>query len=72
MDIKKLLINFITTFALTLVVTAIVTFLYSLIVHGAGIVDWETSFRLAIILGIVHYFLFLVVYNIYLASLQNK
>jgi hypothetical protein len=53
MDFKKLLINFITTFALTLVVTAIVTFLYSLIVHGAGIVDWETSFRFAIILGIV-------------------
>jgi len=53
MDFKKLLINFITTFVLTFVVTVIVTFLYSLIVHRAGIVDWETSFRLAIILGIV-------------------
>ncbi len=53
MDIKKLLINFVTTFAMMLVVTAIVTFLYSLIIHGEGIVDWETSFRFAIILGIV-------------------
>ena len=53
MDIKKLLINFVTTFAMTLVVTAIVTFLYSLIIHGEGTVDWETSFRFAIILGIV-------------------
>jgi hypothetical protein len=53
MNMKKLLIDFVITFALTLVVTAIVTFLYSLIVHGAGTVDWETSFRFAIILGIV-------------------
>ena len=53
MNMKELLINFVITFAVTLVVTAIVTFLYSFIVHGAGTVDWETSFRLAIILGIV-------------------
>jgi len=53
MNIKKLLISFVTIFAVTLVVAAIVTFLYSLIVHGAGTIDWETSFRLAIILGIV-------------------
>ena len=52
MNIKKLLISFVTIFAVTLVVAAIVTFLYSLIVHGAGTIDWETSFRLAIILGI--------------------
>ncbi|MCF6334286.1 MAG: hypothetical protein L3J12_00910, partial [Spirochaetales bacterium] len=35
------------------VVSAIVTFLYNLIIHKVGIVDWETAFRLAIILGIV-------------------
>lgn len=40
-------------FALTLVVSSIVTFLYSLIVHRVGIVDWETAFRFAIILGII-------------------
>ena len=39
-------------FGLTLVVAVIVTFLYSLIVHGAGTIDWEVSFRLAIVLGI--------------------
>ncbi len=53
MNIKKLLISFVTIFGVTLVVAAIVTFLYSLTVHGAGTIDWETSFRLAIILGIV-------------------
>jgi len=52
MKIKKLLIDFITTFAVVLVVSAIVSFLYSLIVHGSGVVDWDTSFRLAIIFGI--------------------
>ena len=53
MNMKELLINFVITFAVTLVVTGIVTFLYSLIVHGTGTVDWEASFRLATILGIV-------------------
>jgi len=53
MNIKKLLIDFVTTFVVTLVITAIVTFLWSLIFHGAGTVDWETSFRFAIIFGIV-------------------
>ena len=53
MNMKELLIDFVTTFIVTLVVTAIVTFLYSFIIHGASTVDWETSFRLAIILGIV-------------------
>jgi len=53
MKIKELLINFVIMFTVTLVVTAIVTYLWNLIVHGAGSFDWETSFRLAIILGIV-------------------
>ena len=52
MKIKSLLIGFVTTFAVTLVVAAIVTYLWNLIVHGQSAVDWETSFRFAIILGI--------------------
>ena len=52
MNIKKLLIDFVTTFALILVVATIVTYLWNLIRHGQGTVDWATSFRLAIILGI--------------------
>lgn len=52
MKIRKLLIDFVITFAIALVVSEIVTFLYNLLVHGAGTVDSETSFRFAIILGI--------------------
>lgn len=53
MSIKKLLIEFAAAFAVTLVVSLIVTYLWNLILHQAGKVDWETSFRLAIILGVV-------------------
>jgi len=52
MNIQKLLIDFVTIFVVSLVVTAIVTFLWSLIVHGAGSVDWERSFGFAISFGI--------------------
>ena len=52
MNLKESLIVFVTTFAVTLVVMAIVTFLYSLIVHGAGTIAWERSFGLAIGLAI--------------------
>ena len=52
MNVKESLIAFVTTFAVILVVHAIVTFLYSLIVHGAGTIDWERSFSLAIGLAI--------------------
>ena len=53
MNIKRLLTDFVTVFVVTLAVTAIVTLLWNLVVHRAGIVDWETSFRFAIILGII-------------------
>jgi len=53
MNIKELLIGFVIVFVVTLVVTAIVTYLWSLIAHGTGVFDWETSFRFAVILGIV-------------------
>ena len=53
MNIKQFLVGFATIFALTLVVAAIVSFLYSLIVHGTGVFDWELAFRLAIIFGLV-------------------
>jgi len=53
MNIKKLLVTFVGIFVLALVVTAITTYLYSLIAHGAGVIDWETSFRFAIIFGIM-------------------
>jgi hypothetical protein len=53
MNIKKLLVDFVTVFAVSLIVTAIVTLLGNFIVHGASTIDWETSFRLAIVFGII-------------------
>ena len=53
MDMKKFAVDFVIIFAITLLVSVIVTFLYSLIVHGLGAIDWETSFRSAIVLAIV-------------------
>ncbi len=53
MNIKKLVVEFITVFAVTLVTVALVTFLWNLIGHGQSIIDWETSFRFAIIFGIL-------------------
>jgi hypothetical protein len=52
MKIKKLIVEFVTVFAVALVTTAIVTFLWNIIGHGASAVNWETSFRFAIILAI--------------------
>lgn len=53
MNLKKMIIGFITVFAITLLASMGVTFLWSLVFHGVAIIDWETSFRFAIILGII-------------------
>ncbi len=53
MNIKKLVVEFVTVFAVVLVITAIVTFLWNVIGHGARTIDWETAFRFAIIFGII-------------------
>ena len=53
MNIKQLVVEFGTVFAVALVITAIVTFLWNFIGHGASAVDWETSFRFAIIFGVI-------------------
>ena len=53
MNIKKLVVEFGTVFAVALVTTAIVTFLWNIIGHVASTIDWETSFRFAIIFVIV-------------------
>lgn len=53
MNIKKSLVDFVTVFAVTLIVCVIVTLLWNLIVHGASTIDWETSFRFAILFGII-------------------
>ena len=53
MNIKKYVIDFAVTFIVILVVSVIVSYLYSLIAHGSGTIDWGSSFRFAIILGVV-------------------
>ena len=53
MNAKKLLLDMAITMAVAFVVTGAVTFLYNLISHGSASVGWDTTFRLAIILGIV-------------------
>jgi H+/Cl- antiporter ClcA len=53
MNTKKLVVEFGTVFVVTLVISAIVTFLWNLIGHGESTIDWETSFRFAIIFGII-------------------
>ena len=53
MNIKNLLVDFVTVFAVSLIVSVIVTLLWNLIVHGASTIDWEASFRIAILFGII-------------------
>jgi hypothetical protein len=53
MNIKKLVVEFVTVFVVALVTTTIVTFLWNIIGHGESTIDWETSFRFALIFGIV-------------------
>ncbi len=52
MNLKKLLVNFAATFIIAFVVAALSTLLWNLIQSGTAAVDWASSFRLAIILGI--------------------
>jgi hypothetical protein len=53
MHIRRLLVDSVTVFAVTLGITALVTLLWNIIGHRSVTVDWETSFRFAIVLGII-------------------
>lgn len=53
MNFKKVLISFVIGFVITLIVSGLVTYLYSLGFHETAKIDWKTSFRLAISLGIL-------------------
>jgi hypothetical protein len=53
MNYKRILQGFIVYFALVFIVNALVSFLYNTIFHGTSLVDWESSFRFAIIFGVV-------------------
>jgi hypothetical protein len=49
----KVLIEFIISFVIAFIVTGIVSLVYSLAVHGKGVIDWGSSVRFAIIAGII-------------------
>jgi len=53
MSLKAILTTAAVTFGLALVVSVLVSLLWSFLRHGAASADWETAFRLAIILAIV-------------------
>jgi len=53
MNIRRFLVESATVFAVTLILSVMVTLLWNLSVHGAGTIDWETSFRFAILFGII-------------------
>lgn len=53
MNVKRLVVDFVTVFAVTLMVSVVVTLLWNLLVHGATTTDWDTSLRYAVVFGIV-------------------
>ncbi len=53
MNIRQYAMDFATMFAVVLVVNLIVTFLYSLLVHGSGVIDWDSAFRFGIMLALI-------------------
>ncbi len=53
MNIKQLLLEALVFFVLTFIVTAGVSYLYSLLVHGTGAFNWDSAIQFAIIFGIV-------------------
>lgn len=53
MKIKTFLTRFGLVFAVTFAANALAVYLWNVIAHGQGAFEWETSFRFAVILGIV-------------------
>ena len=52
-NVKRLLVEFVIVVAVALPTTATVTYLWSTVGHGAGVIDWETTARFAITFGIM-------------------
>ena len=53
MGFKSILVDAILMFSVTLVVTAVVTYLHNIFFKGLVLIDWETSVRLAVIFAII-------------------
>ena len=52
MNVKDLVTSFVIIGSIVFIVTLIVAYLYNVVVHGNGVLEWESSIRLALILGI--------------------
>jgi hypothetical protein len=52
MKVKEVVLGFLATAPIVLIVNLVVTYLYTLLAHGNGSLDWESSIRLGIIFGI--------------------
>jgi hypothetical protein len=53
MNFKQFLFAFCLVAPIVLIVSLVVGYLYGFLVHGVGLLEWESSIRFAIILGIV-------------------
>ena len=53
MSIRKLVVDAVIVFSVTLVASVVVSVLWNLVAHRTTAIDWETSVRFAIVLGII-------------------
>ncbi len=53
MNTRSFFVEMAITIPVTFVVAAVVTYLYGMVAHGAGAVNWDTAFHLAFVIGIV-------------------
>jgi uncharacterized membrane-anchored protein len=53
MKVRQLLVDGLAVFSVSFLVSSIVTVVWNLTVHKASTMDWETSFRFAILLAVI-------------------
>jgi hypothetical protein len=53
MKIRRWLLETLVVFSVTLAVSLFVSVTWSLVAHGKRTLDWETSFRFAILFGLI-------------------
>lgn len=53
MKLKELVLEFLLIFVIVFIVSALVTFLYAVIIHGDPAVNWQTAIQMAVIFGVV-------------------
>jgi predicted membrane channel-forming protein YqfA (hemolysin III family) len=53
MSMRRWAVDVVTVFCVTLVASMVVSALWNLIAHRTTAIDWETSFRFAIVLAII-------------------